>query len=41
MSLTQDYDFVEITKQEKEEAIEEMPEGIEVSIPKYHNSLSI
>jgi len=37
MKIMKDYDPVEITKQEIEEVMEDMPQGIEVSIPKYHN----
>lgn len=38
MKIIKDYNPVEITKQEIDEVMEEMPQGIEVSIPKYHNA---
>ncbi|MFO7979812.1 MAG: 6-bladed beta-propeller [Candidatus Aminicenantes bacterium] len=37
MKIIKDYDPVEITKQEIDEVMEEIPQGMEVSIPKYHN----
>ena len=39
MKIIKDYNPVEITKQEIDEIMEEIPQGIEVSIPKYHNPL--
>ncbi len=37
MKIIKDYTPVEITQQEIDEVIEELPQGMEVSIPKYHN----
>ena len=37
MKISKEYDAVAVTKEEKEEVMKGMPEGIKVSIPKFHN----
>jgi hypothetical protein len=36
--ITKEYDPVEITEEEKKEAAEGIPQGIKLTIPKYHNA---